>query len=236
MTCSLVCFCCGTLRGQSCRDYITLQLFYNTILGNCWEQQQQQQQVRQTRYNQQLEQIAQRMQQRNPSWVRTLLTSGIERELRERSSRGNNNVGTDDNSSLFPPIQLELQTRIFHRQSTTTIHDSQTYTIQSDYDEEENVKIMNNENQKAINHVVEVPNAETNNVMFHPSLDNDLMSVTSDEDGEVCVICFTNLKEGDRVGNIPCNHLFHVHCLKEWLKKKNECPLCSATSIAVLKQ
>jgi Ring finger domain len=225
LTCTIVCFCCGTLRGQSCRDYITL-LFY-AILDGCTHHHHRRQQQRY--YNQQLERIAQRMQQRNPSWIRTLLTSGIERELRHRSSPGDDNV---DNSWILPPIRLELQTRIYHRPSMTNVHDNQS--IQSE-DDEENfmVKI---ENQQTIQ-VMDLQNgAEKNDVTIHPSLDNDLTSVTSDEDGELCVICFTNLKEGDRVGNISCNHLFHVNCLKEWLKKKNECPLCSATSIAVLKQ
>lgn len=50
--------------------------------------------------------------------------------------------------------------------------------------------------------------------------DND----ADDLDG--CMICFAPLCDGDRVGSLPCKHLFHVHCLKTWLKRRNVCPLC----------
>ena len=53
-----------------------------------------------------------------------------------------------------------------------------------------------------------------------------------DEDSEDCTICFAPLMDGDRVGVLPCNHLFHVDCLKEWLQRRNVCPLCQSQDIA----
>ena len=44
-----------------------------------------------------------------------------------------------------------------------------------------------------------------------------------------CAICLCHLEEGDRVGDIPCRHIFHVDCLKEWIQRKNHCPLCSTS-------
>jgi hypothetical protein len=235
LTCSLLCFCCGTLRGQSCRDYILLRIRTGRI---CRCQQQQQQQQQQQLYEQQLQAIAQRMQQRNPAWIRTLLTTGIERDLRNSSTR------VDGQDPWRLPTRLELSTKLYHRSDfTAQKHSNNEYesnhnTNDQEEDEEEqdtNIKIPIKRNyRQKTNSRIELQELE-HGEMFFPSLDDDIHSLASDQDGDLCVICFTNLKDGDRIGNIPCNHLFHVTCLKEWLKKKNECPLCSATSIAALK-
>ncbi|OEU14353.1 hypothetical protein FRACYDRAFT_165374, partial [Fragilariopsis cylindrus CCMP1102] len=42
-----------------------------------------------------------------------------------------------------------------------------------------------------------------------------------------CTICFTELEDGDRVGDIGCMHVFHADCLKMWIQKRNSCPLCN---------
>jgi hypothetical protein len=62
--------------------------------------------------------------------------------------------------------------------------------------------------------------------------------VTLDEmDGELqqgvrCAICLDRLEQGDVVGDIPCKHVFHKDCLKDWLRKKNRCPLCQRSGVA----
>jgi hypothetical protein len=62
--------------------------------------------------------------------------------------------------------------------------------------------------------------------------------VTLDEmDGELeqgvrCAICLDRLEQGDVVGDIPCEHVFHKDCLKDWLRKKNRCPLCQRFGVA----
>eukprot|EP00540_Astrosyne_radiata_P011579 CAMPEP_0116824134 /NCGR_PEP_ID=MMETSP0418-20121206/1229_1 /TAXON_ID=1158023 /ORGANISM="Astrosyne radiata, Strain 13vi08-1A" /LENGTH=208 /DNA_ID=CAMNT_0004452473 /DNA_START=1 /DNA_END=627 /DNA_ORIENTATION=- len=52
-----------------------------------------------------------------------------------------------------------------------------------------------------------------------------------DEDDEghlTCTICLGPIQEGDRVGELAsCNHVFHVTCLKSWLVRRNQCPLCA---------
>jgi len=53
-----------------------------------------------------------------------------------------------------------------------------------------------------------------------------------DEEEVVCPICLVALEEGDRVGVLPCTHNFHVECLKIWLKRKNQCPLCQKQQVA----
>ncbi|XP_066935604.1 RING finger protein 145-like [Clytia hemisphaerica] len=46
------------------------------------------------------------------------------------------------------------------------------------------------------------------------------------ETRDVCPICLEELKSA-RV--TPCNHLFHMFCLKKWLNVQNKCPMCHAT-------
>jgi hypothetical protein len=42
-----------------------------------------------------------------------------------------------------------------------------------------------------------------------------------------CIICMEDYKENDLLSKLSCHHIFHQHCLLEWLQRKNRCPLCS---------
>jgi len=41
-----------------------------------------------------------------------------------------------------------------------------------------------------------------------------------------CSICLDDLVIGQPALRIPCGHLFHEDCVKDWLRKSNECPVC----------
>lgn len=41
-----------------------------------------------------------------------------------------------------------------------------------------------------------------------------------------CSICLDELVAGQPALRIPCGHLYHEDCVKDWLKKSNECPVC----------
>jgi len=53
-----------------------------------------------------------------------------------------------------------------------------------------------------------------------------------DEEEICCTICMVPIEDGDRVGALSCNHLFHSSCLKQWIKRRNVCPLCQQPDIA----
>ena len=46
-----------------------------------------------------------------------------------------------------------------------------------------------------------------------------------------CAICMDYFKPEDQVSPMPChsNHLFHTQCVKPWLEKNRNCPLCKYT-------
>eukprot|EP00416_Gambierdiscus_australes_P040780 CAMPEP_0171102908 /NCGR_PEP_ID=MMETSP0766_2-20121228/58625_1 /TAXON_ID=439317 /ORGANISM="Gambierdiscus australes, Strain CAWD 149" /LENGTH=356 /DNA_ID=CAMNT_0011563285 /DNA_START=65 /DNA_END=1135 /DNA_ORIENTATION=+ len=41
-----------------------------------------------------------------------------------------------------------------------------------------------------------------------------------------CSICLDELVAGQPALRIPCGHLYHEDCVKDWLRKSNECPVC----------
>ncbi|KAJ9546138.1 hypothetical protein OSB04_025845 [Centaurea solstitialis] len=49
-----------------------------------------------------------------------------------------------------------------------------------------------------------------------------------EESEEVCcVVCHAEFKKNEMKGRLRCeHHQFHLDCIKEWLLRKNECPLC----------
>ena len=46
------------------------------------------------------------------------------------------------------------------------------------------------------------------------------------DDDTLCLICMAPLDQTEMIGDLSCGHSYHVDCLKEWLKRRNACPLC----------
>jgi len=47
-----------------------------------------------------------------------------------------------------------------------------------------------------------------------------------------CTICLAPVEDGEKVGVLPCSHIFHAECLGHWIQRRNVCPLCQASEIA----
>jgi hypothetical protein len=43
-----------------------------------------------------------------------------------------------------------------------------------------------------------------------------------------CAICLEYLSNG-KIEALPCGHVFHSPCLKQWFQRKSYCPLCYST-------
>jgi len=48
------------------------------------------------------------------------------------------------------------------------------------------------------------------------------------EHDEHCVICRESLFDGSKPKKLPCNHIFHIDCLRSWLVMQQVCPTCRA--------
>ena len=47
----------------------------------------------------------------------------------------------------------------------------------------------------------------------------------SENESAECVICFHSIHHPGSA-ELKCSHVFHIHCLKDWLQRANSCPLC----------
>ena len=45
--------------------------------------------------------------------------------------------------------------------------------------------------------------------------------------GKDCVICLEDFEPGGQCQKFPiCNHIFHFHCIRQWLRIQFNCPIC----------
>lgn len=66
------------------------------------------------------------------------------------------------------------------------------------------------------------------------SANDDDFNDDVDADFDGCMICFGPLCEGDRVGSLRCNHVFHSKCLKIWYELLFGCLILILTLFVVL--
>ncbi|KAL1346749.1 hypothetical protein HN51_020314 [Arachis hypogaea] len=68
---------------------------------------------------------------------------------------------------------------------------------------------------------------------FFKSLPSDDVTETlngnKNKDDTKCSICQEEYVVGDEVGNLQCQHMYHVVCIQQWLRLKNWCPICKAS-------
>ena len=65
---------------------------------------------------------------------------------------------------------------------------------------------------------------------YEDCLQNNKIKIRKIKEDELllneCIICLENYKKDDKISILSCDHYYHTKCLNEWLKKKEECPLC----------
>lgn len=77
--------------------------------------------------------------------------------------------------------------------------------------------------------------ANANSIREHPVNDNilSLLPEIKIEDFNKlpaekrdCVICLEKYKNEETVIILPCTHIFHTSCIKDWFKTQDTCPIC----------
>ncbi|KAL3351394.1 hypothetical protein AABB24_019804 [Solanum stoloniferum] len=65
---------------------------------------------------------------------------------------------------------------------------------------------------------------------IYQGMASETETLEADEDGDdiKCSICQEEYVIGDEIGNLGCEHGYHMECIKQWFKLKNWCPICKA--------
>lgn len=51
--------------------------------------------------------------------------------------------------------------------------------------------------------------------------------IGGEDEGEDCVICLEEFKQGDKIRILPCSHEYHSECIDRWLQTQTQqCPMC----------
>nr|XP_010314522.1 E3 ubiquitin-protein ligase MBR2-like [Solanum lycopersicum] len=49
------------------------------------------------------------------------------------------------------------------------------------------------------------------------------------ETEEICAICQAGFEHEESIGTLGCGHEHHTSCIKQWLSRKKNCPVCRAS-------
>ena len=60
------------------------------------------------------------------------------------------------------------------------------------------------------------------------NLSNKTLSEKMEGEHNNCIICLSDFENGDIISTLPCSHMYHSSCLKDWLKSMNCCPVCKS--------
>ncbi len=64
-------------------------------------------------------------------------------------------------------------------------------------------------------------------VLKLPSVDYSLRDEAAHQTS--CAVCIEEYAEGDKLRELPCQHVFHTECIVPWLTERHtSCPLCKA--------
>ncbi|XP_015059957.1 E3 ubiquitin-protein ligase MBR1-like isoform X3 [Solanum pennellii] len=47
-----------------------------------------------------------------------------------------------------------------------------------------------------------------------------------------CSICQEEYEADDEMGKLGCGHFYHIDCIRQWLKHKNNCPVCKSVAMS----
>lgn len=84
-------------------------------------------------------------------------------------------------------------------------------------------QLINNK-QSQMSQIALLPCLQQNTVNL-PKV-NRVKTLIMKKSSRTCAICIDGFKEQELIMKLPCGHIYHRCCLKGWMKKSTECPLC----------
>ncbi|KAJ9565386.1 hypothetical protein OSB04_001352 [Centaurea solstitialis] len=84
-------------------------------------------------------------------------------------------------------------------------------------------RIMNESFQQASDHVA---SSGLTKKQIYKNLKVKKYRQEGEEESEICVVCQVEFEKNEKIGVLQCKHRFHPECIKDWLLRKNVCPLC----------
>ncbi len=78
------------------------------------------------------------------------------------------------------------------------------------------------------------PHSFYTNFGIDPEIIQNLPTIKADETQETtCIICTEEIRQGNEILILKCNprHYFHDYCIKSWLVRKLNCPICRQENI-----
>lgn len=76
--------------------------------------------------------------------------------------------------------------------------------------------------KKALNDVIMSRRAIRNMNAFYP----DATPQDIENSDNVCIICRETMQGNGTCKKLPCNHIFHISCLRSWFQRQQTCPTC----------
>lgn len=84
-----------------------------------------------------------------------------------------------------------------------------------------------NESSIIINKIINnnfVPNEELVNSLPERVMKQDDLNIVNGQ--KECIVCLSEFCLEEKVITLPCLHIFHSDCIKNWLDSSEECPIC----------
>lgn len=76
--------------------------------------------------------------------------------------------------------------------------------------------------RKALNDVIMSRRAIRNMNTLYPNASAEDLA----NNDNICIICREEMTGNGSAKKLPCNHIFHVSCLRSWFQRQQTCPTC----------
>ena len=149
-----------------------------------------------------------------------------EAKLLKANNANNERIGDeneeDDDSSLHPSTPKKKSTK----------KDCSTPETVASRDDDEADEYPESEEEAPSSKKTEEITTDDNEIETCTLVEEKEDAPEDDDESFDCTICLAPVEDGEKVGVLPCSHIFHAECLSHWIQRRNICPLCQAREIA----